>query len=309
MSIFGVLGWLHHPNTPKIRFLRSAILKHDIVQIVWRRPIIIMTRVQTEIFLGVFFITVTAAILLFVGFNEEKRMTEFEGFQKAQQIEVGAELFEINCRGCHGTRGEGIAGLAPPLNDEHFFTQRLEEVGWQGTIEDYIVSTVASGRQISTRPELYPGAGSPAMPTWSEQYGGPLRIDQIEDIASFIINWEPTALGLVEITELPTPTPRVEELDDPVARGQVVYQQNGCGGCHTIEGLSAGAVGPNLTKVGEVAATRIEGVSAEDYIRTSIDDPSAYIVEDYADLMLKTYRDTLSQEELEDLVAFLSIQK
>lgn len=268
-----------------------------------------MTRVQIEIFLGVFLITVTAVILLFVGINEEKRMTGFEDFQKAQQIEVGAELFEINCRGCHGTRGEGIAGLAPPLSDEYFFTQRLQEVGWQGSMEDYILSTVASGRQFSTRPELYPGAGSPAMPTWSEQYGGPLRIDQIEDIASFIMNWEPTAFGLVEITELPTPTPRVEELDDPVARGQVVYEQNGCGGCHTIEGLSDGAVGPNLTQIGEVAATRIESVSAEDYVRNSIVDPSAYIEEDYEDIMLKTYADTFSQKELDDLVAFLLTQK
>jgi mono/diheme cytochrome c family protein len=244
-----------------------------------------------------------------LGLNEEKRMTEFEDFQKAQQIEVGAGLFEINCRGCHGTRGEGIAGLAPALSDEYFFNQRLQEVGWQGTKEDYIISTIASGRQISTRPELYPGAGNPAMPTWSEQFGGPLRVDQIEDIASFIMNWEPTALGLVEITELHTPTPRLEELDDPVARGQVVFEQNGCGGCHTIESLSAGAVGPNLTQIGEVAATRIEGVSAEDYILKSITDPSAYIVEGYEDLMLKTYADTLNQQAVDDLTAFLLTQK
>jgi len=268
-----------------------------------------MTRVQIEIFLGVLLISVTAAILLYVGFVEEERMTEFEDFQTAQKIEVGAALFENNCRGCHGTRGEGITGLAPSLNDEFFFTQRLEEVGWQGALEDYIISTVSSGRQISTRPELYPGAGIPAMPTWSEQYGGPLRLDQIEDISAFIMNWEPTALGLVEITEFSTSTPSVEELDDPVARGMVAYEQYGCGACHTIEGLSAGAVGPNLTKVGEVAITRNEGVSADDYIRNSIVDPSAYIVENFEDLMLKTYGDTLSQNELDDLVAFLLTQK
>jgi hypothetical protein len=31
------------------------------------------------------------------------------------------------------------------------------------------------------------------MPAWSEHYGGPLRDDQIQVIAAFIMNWEATA--------------------------------------------------------------------------------------------------------------------
>ena len=160
-----------------------------------------MNRVQIEIFLGTFLIALTGAILLYVGLNEETRMAEFEDYQAAQQIEVGAELFEINCRGCHGLKAEGIAGLAPPLNDAHFFTQRLQEVGWQGSLEDYIIATISTGRQVSTRPELYPGSGSPAMPTWSERFGGPLRDDQIQALAAFIMNYEATATGDVELVE------------------------------------------------------------------------------------------------------------
>ncbi len=268
-----------------------------------------MSRVQLEIFLGSILIAVTGFILLYVGFNEEKRMEEFVKYQAAQRIEVGAELFEINCRGCHGLRGEGVPGLAPPLNDAHFFQARIAEVGWQGSLEDYIIATVSTGRQVSTRPDLYPGAGSPAMPTWSDQFGGPLREDQIETLAAFILNWQATATGDVELVELPSAELSAEELEDPVARGLLLYNNNGCAGCHAIEGISVGAVGPNLTTIGETAASRVEGYSAEEYIREAIVNPAAFIVEGYDDLMLKTFAETISQGELDDLVAFLLAQK
>jgi mono/diheme cytochrome c family protein len=268
-----------------------------------------MSRVQLEILLGTFFLALTGLILIIVGVDEEIRMSDVEGQHQAQSIEVGAELFEINCRGCHGLRGEGIPGLAPPLNDPHFFTQRVSEVGWGGSLEDYIIATVATGRQVSTRPDLYPGAGSPAMPTWSEQYGGPLRDDQIDALAAFIINWEATALGDVELAELPTPAASAEELDDPVARGLTLYNNSGCGGCHTIDGLSGGTVGPVLTNIASVAETRVEGLSADEYLRQSILEPSAYLVEGYDDLMLKSFGESLSQTDLDDLIAFLLSQE
>jgi len=263
-------------------------------------------RVQLQIFLGTLLLAVTGVILIVVGFTEEERMARFERYQKAQAIEVGAALFEINCRGCHGLRGEGIPGLAPPLNDAYFFTERLNEVGWQGSLEDYIIATVSTGRQVSTRPDRYPGAGTPAMPTWSDRFGGPLRDDQIEAIAAFILNWEATAVGGVELTTLPTPT---QEAVDPVARGQAVFEANGCVGCHTIEGVSSGTVGPNLTKIGETAAERVEGLTAEEYLRESILTPSAYVVEGYDDLMPKIFGDTIPAEDLADLIAFLLAQK
>ena len=264
-----------------------------------------MTRVQLEISLGMLLILITGAILIYVGVTEEQRMAEFELHQQAQAIEVGAELFEINCRGCHGLQGEGIIGLAPPLNDAHFFVNRLAEVGWQGGLEDYIFATVSTGRQVSTRPDLYPGSGSPAMPTWSEQFGGPLREDQIEALAAFIVNWEATALGDVELAEIQPAAELAAESDDPVERGRAVYNTSGSGGCHAIEGISVGAVGPALSQITTVAATRVDGVTAEEYIRESIINPSAYLVEGYDDLMIKTFADSITEGQFDDLIAFL----
>src|SRR3990172_12488733 len=133
-----------------------------------------MSRVQIEITLGALLVLVTGALLVVYGLGEEERMERLEREQQARAIEVGAELFEL-CKDCHGIQGEGVPGLCPPLNDKFFFTERMKEVGWSGSVEDYIVATVSGGRMTSTRPERYAGQGLPAMPGWPEDYGGPLR--------------------------------------------------------------------------------------------------------------------------------------
>jgi mono/diheme cytochrome c family protein len=265
-----------------------------------------MSRFNLEIFLGIILVSLTTIVVVFYAFNEEDRMATEAEAQHARAIEVGATVYENNCSGCHGPKGEGILGLCPPLNDGQFFTSRLEEVGWSGSLEDYIVSTVASGRTTSTRPDEFAGQGSPAMPAWSDQYGGPLRPDQIQNVATFILNWESTALEEFVLEELATPTPSPEEEADPVARGQRVYLESGCGGCHTIEGISAGTVGPDQTNIGSVAETRVPGMSAEDYILESIMDPSHFVAEGFPDdVMPKNYSELLASDEISDLVAFL----
>ena len=161
-----------------------------------------MNRVQVEITLGSLFILITSVFILVYGFNEEKRMEETALAQRARSIEVGAGLYEQQCSRCHGTQGLGIPGLCPPLNDRYFFDDRLTDVGWSGTLEDYIVATASSGRLSSTRPQTYPGQGVPAMPSFSEHFGGPMRDDQIRAIADFVMNWEETAV-LVEAPPVP----------------------------------------------------------------------------------------------------------
>jgi mono/diheme cytochrome c family protein len=150
------------------------------------------------------------------------------------------------------------------------------------------------------------------MPTWSDRFGGPLRDDQVEAIASFLMNWESVALGEEELVVSPTATPPPAgetPAGDPVSRGRDVYNNSGCGGCHTIDGISSGTVGPNLNQIGEEAANRIDGMSSQDYLRESIVNPSAHIVEGFDDMMPKTFADSLGDQELEDLIAFLLAQE
>lgn len=277
-----------------------------------------MNRVQIEITLGTLFILITSVIVLHYGLNEDARMKEFEQAQRARSIEVGATLFENQCSRCHGTQGKGIPGLCPPLNDRNFFDNRMKAVNWSGTLEDYIVATASSGRLVSTRPSQYPGQGMPAMPSFSDQYGGPLRVDQIRDIAAFIMNWQSTAVAVE-----PPPTPAGPPVGTDITKqlptgdpkaGETLAASLGCAACHI-----AAPVGPawlaagGQPGVGARAQARLtqpdytgKAASPEQYLFESIVHPSAYVVSGFADgVMPASYGNTLTDQQVADLIAYL----
>jgi mono/diheme cytochrome c family protein len=255
-----------------------------------------MKRIQLEIVLGTVFVFLSAAILIAFGFREQDRLAESEETQRAELIEFGAGIYEQNCTRCHGSHGQGIVGLAPCLRCEELFTTRLEEVGWEGSLEDYVVSVVTIGRQVSTRPALYPGGGTPAMPTWSEQFGGPLRQDQVRAVAAFVVNFETWAL---EPDLVPTPVGLVVDPTDPTSLGRVVFIEAGCVACHTVSGVSSATIGPVLDGLASRAGDTVAGLSAEDYIRESILNPNAYIVDGFTEgIMVQTFGDSIAPEDL-----------
>lgn len=276
-----------------------------------------MSRTQIEISLGILLVLVTGAFLIVYGLNEPARMARFEEEQLGRSIEVGADLFDNNCKGCHGPQGEGTPGLCPPLNDKHFFTDRLKEVGWAGSQEDYIVATISSGRLASTRPELYPGNGSPAMPAWSDHYGGPLREDQIRFIADFIMNWESTAPERQAVAA-PAGPPVGADITKTLpagdaTKGETLATAQGCVGCHitTTTGPAWNATGsePGIGTRAETRFTQPDytgaATTAEQYLFESIVHPEAYLVPNFQPLMPKTYGQTLTDQDTADLIAYL----
>jgi mono/diheme cytochrome c family protein len=88
------------------------------------------------------------------------------------------------------------------------------------------------------------------------------------------------------------------------------YTAQGCAGCHGEPG-GAGVIGPNLGGIATRGAETVPGESAEEYIRTSIVNPGAYIVPEcptgpcQPGLMPGTYGQTLAPEELDGLVEYL----
>lgn len=170
-----------------------------------------MTRI--EITLGLLAIMATIALTALVGLREPERMARVSRGWEVRHVESGAQMFDRYCASCHGPNAVGLN--CPPLNQTSGLhggdlgpavAWRLEELGWDRNLPyEYVYSVIASGRTISTRPEQYkgnrvspeppkPGTPTPeatsplpmAMPAWSQEYGGPLRPDQIKDLAMYI---------------------------------------------------------------------------------------------------------------------------
>ena len=90
------------------------------------------------------------------------------------------------------------------------------------------------------------------------------------------------------------------------ALGKKTFASAGCGGCHTFTPAGTDAqVGPNLDNL--AADAQAAGEPVADYVRQSIVDPNAVIVKGYQPgVMPPNFGETLSPEELDALVAYLS---
>jgi len=94
---------------------------------------------------------------------------------------------------------------------------------------------------------------------------------------------------------------------DPVARGGQVYRVLGCASCHEGNLFNLfRPVGPPLDHAGRVAAERVPGLSADDYLRQSVAEPGAYLVPGYPDSMPRGLAKDLSPADLAALVAYLA---
>ena len=100
---------------------------------------------------------------------------------------------------------------------------------------------------------------------------------------------------------------------ETVALAIEAMTRTGCNSCHVTTGLplvDAAMLGPDQTNLGAIAATRREGYSAEEYLRESIVEPSAFIVEECPlgqclQVMPENYGELLSEAEINAIVAYL----
>ena len=78
-----------------------------------------------------------------------------------------------------------------------------------------------------------------------------------------------------------------------------------CNTCHLVDS-EAQLIGPGLLGIGERTESRVPEQSPEEYLHTSIVDPSAYVVEGFPDMLMpQVYEEILTEEQINDLVAYL----
>jgi mono/diheme cytochrome c family protein len=76
--------------------------------------------------------------------------------------------------------------IIAPYEPDRYEDGRLAELAWGGTLEQMVVTTLIHGRPTSGN---YWSA-SEGMAAWSQDAGGPLRRDEVQNLTDFILNWD-----------------------------------------------------------------------------------------------------------------------
>ena len=212
---------------------------------------------------------------------------------------------------------------------------RLSQVGWAGDLHGFIVTTLIHGRPGSDNVWL----NSEGMIAWSQTGGGPLRHDQIEDLAAYILNWDkgsawttedymavqqygkPWSDGSLPSEPLPPPvgdnplrileTLQTEEIEGSAVSGEALYDAKfGCTDCHRNGASAPDTVGTWTRVLTErLAEPQFVGYSAEQYVVESIVNPGAYVVDGYnSGLMPADFGTRMTSQQLADIIAFLQTQ-
>ncbi|MBI5179954.1 MAG: c-type cytochrome [Nitrospirae bacterium] len=225
-----------------------------------------------------------------------------------QYIALGRKIFEGKgtCTLCHNPV---LAGRAPNITQMHATSeQRLKDPRYKGkakTGEEYL-------RESMMEPSAFVVAGfgkagtndteSP-MPQISSGAIG-LKPAEINAVIAYL----QTKDGGKATVPLPTgvdaaPAPAAGAAEAPPAPAKTAEEALGkyaCGACHKI-GAFAGAVGPDLTKIGS---------KDEAYLRRAILDPNADIAKGFpAGVMPQDFGNKMTAKELEMLIKYLKAQK
>ncbi|HEY8477535.1 MAG TPA: cytochrome c [Chloroflexota bacterium] len=258
---------------------------------------------EKKVMVAIVLMGALALMLLGYAINEPNRQAAAKVRLEEVAIERGVQTYATLCYPCHGADGRGAVVppggenivVAPALNRPDFQHENVEAA--QDTY-NFLFRTIARGRPNTP------------MPAWSVHEGGQLNDEEIHELVLFIMkgDWsEAQALvneAVAQGAPTPIPVPTVT-LPEPAATGARLFSEKGCIGCHTV-GNVGGRTGPNLTDIATVGAQRKPGMSAEEYIKESIRQPSAFVVEGFPPVMPPI---PVTDEELEALVAYLLAEK
>jgi len=108
------------------------------------------------------------------GVPDSSRLGHEIDAQAVTSVENGYNIYEANCARCHGVNGQGFANEAgaPPLNEQDKLFAHLNPTYLQSVLRE-------GGRYVC-------GNAKSLMPIWSNDNGGPLNYQQIDDLIAFL---------------------------------------------------------------------------------------------------------------------------
>lgn len=250
---------------------------------------------QVKVVIGTIAFMLTMIVLGYAALREPERLAGVTGAREGRMVETGAKIYIDNCATCHGQDGRAencidavgnsITCQGLPLNNYFLVCgdapARLAQTRFEGTKEQFVVRTIAAGRSGTV------------MPPWSGNYGGPMRDDQVQNVAAFVLNFANDELCAEEPVSFPWPDSVDDFLIMDVAEftavpgnaenGAALYESYGCSACHgNVAEAGSNQIGPWLGEIATVGATRVEGQTALQYVYHSILLPNDFIAPDCA---------------------------
>ncbi|MCP4422649.1 MAG: c-type cytochrome [Chloroflexi bacterium] len=200
----------------------------------------------------------------------------------SEAIAAGDQAYQNNsCNLCHGALLEGNGYFSPGLTPKPVNLTDPVLMNLPFITDAYLYWRISEG-----------GAQPPflsAMPAW-------------RDLLSEEERWQLVSYIRSQASEMVAEGGGLDQAAIAVA------EQSGCFACHRLESIGRGGeVGPAWDGIGTVAATRVEGLSAEAYIRQSILQPGDFLTSGFEEMnvMPANFDEVLSSEEVEILVHFL----
>lgn len=119
------------------------------------------------------------------------------------------------------------------------------------------------------------------------------------------------ALWGVAFTGRPASETTPPETSAATSEGEALFNQTtlgsgpGCMACHSTDAARI-TVGPSIAAIGQTAAERVPGQTAEAYLRESILQPDAYVVDGYVPgIMYQLYSESLTEAQIDALVDYM----
>jgi len=193
-------------------------------------------------------------------------------------LESGKAQFVEKCGSCHVLERAGTAGTTGPDLDTAFQTALADGMD-RDTVEGIV------HRQI-----LHPRIDS-QMPA------GLVKGQDAENVAAYV-GYAASRKGSDEGALASAGLAQAKS-------GEQIFTAAGCAGCHTFGPAgSNGTIGPSLDDLQNAAGDREPGKSAEQYLRESLTDPGAFLVQGYGNAM-PSFDGRLTDEQIQALVDYL----
>ncbi len=214
-------------------------------------------------------------------YNSDKKTP----FDKKEKIPLHPGLTLLNdngCTGCHSLDGSALVG--PSYKD--IFGRKVK-VAVDGSLKEILTDENYLKRAIlNPDAEIVDGYSGGMMSSYKD-------IISDEDIDKIIDYFKG---GKIEVKV------------DKKAKAMAILDNNGCTGCHSLDGSVL--VGPSYKGMfGRTVKVKIgdslkEVVSNEDYLKRAILEPDTEVVDGFSGGMMSSYKGILSDEDIDSLIEY-----